>query len=350
MNPAVQIEPILQQLRYNIDQLLLLLSQKEKFVIQRRFGIDEKTRSTLEEIGRSFQVTRERVRQIEKNALQKLIRNVANSPVHTINQIAYQILEENGGLMREDLLIGKLLSKSDQYSFQALQLILSLEKRFERVPNTVKYHPYVKFNTLSSEFIKEIAEQICVFLEKEKKVKSATDIVHELRKSVREENYVQIEMLLALCHINRLFKVMQDEIGLVNWRHINPRTIKDKIYYILRQNGKPMHFVEIANEITKQQFDKKTLNLQAIHNELIRFADFILIGRGIYGLREWGYETGTVSDVIEGVLKKRGSMRQDEIVEEVLKQRKVKAITVILNLKNKRKFVRVGRQQYALNK
>jgi hypothetical protein len=40
-----------------------------------------------------------------------------------------------------------------------------------------------------------------------------------------------------------------------------------------------------------------------VHNELIRNKDFVLVGRGIYALKEWGYEPGTVSHVIEAILK-----------------------------------------------
>jgi DNA-directed RNA polymerase sigma subunit (sigma70/sigma32) len=48
------------------------LSPKEGFIIKKRFGIDEDRNHTLEEVGRHLEVTRERVRQIEKKALKKL--------------------------------------------------------------------------------------------------------------------------------------------------------------------------------------------------------------------------------------------------------------------------------------
>ena len=90
--------------------------------------------------------------------------------------------------------------------------------------------------------------------------------------------------------------------------------------------------------------------MQAVHNELIRHPDFILIGRGIYALNEWGYSSGTVSDIIESILAKRKELAEDEIIAEVLKQRQVKPITIILNLKNKPQFVRTGRKHYKLKK
>jgi hypothetical protein len=134
----------------------------------------------------------------------------------------------------------------------------------------------------------------------------------------------------------------------MKWRHVNPRTIRDKIFFVLRESGKPLHFVDISNEIVKAQFDRKSLNHQAIHNELIRNDEFVLIGRGIYALKEWGYSVGTVADIIISILQKHGSLSQDDIIAEVLKQRQVKPITIILNLKSKDTFTRIGRFQYAL--
>jgi RNA polymerase primary sigma factor len=53
-------------------ELLNSLSVREQRVLQKRFGIGEKSEHTLEEIGKEFNVTRERIRQIEAKALQKL--------------------------------------------------------------------------------------------------------------------------------------------------------------------------------------------------------------------------------------------------------------------------------------
>lgn len=348
MAPSLQTDPIFSQLRNQIDQLLLLLSQKEKFVIQRRFNLDEKSRATLEEIGRHFQVTRERVRQIEKNALQKLKRNIENTPLNTVNKMAFQILQENGGLLREDLLLSKLLNGQTGFAYAALQLIINLDKRFERIPNTVQYHPYAKFKTLPEQFIRDIAIKSLNILEKNGEVMKISSIVSELKKTIQEDHLLQKETLASICEINKHFKVIDDGVGLIKWRNINPRTIRDKVFYILRDKHKPLHFVDIANEIFKAQFDKKNLNQQAIHNELIRNNEFILVGRGIYALKEWGFNAGTVAEIIESILKNKGSMHQDDIVTEVLKQRQVKPITIILNLKSKGNFIRVGRYQYSL--
>jgi DNA-directed RNA polymerase delta subunit len=130
---------------------------------------------------------------------------------------------------------------------------------------------------------------------------------------------------------------------------VNPKNIRDKIYVILKEHGKHMHFNEIAEAIKGSDFKRKDVTVQAIHNELIKDKRFVLIGRGIYALKEWGYEKGTVADIITEVLKKaKEPLHRDEIVKQVLKSRYVKETTILLNLQGKPQFKRVAKATYAL--
>lgn len=347
VHPLAQV---IMELRTHVDQLLLLLNSKEKFVVQKRFSLDEKGYSTLEEVGKQFGITRERVRQIENNALQKLKRNVENSSLNLVNKYALQLITDAGGLMLEQTLLSKLIEKDDSFEKAALELILSLDKRFERVHNTIHFRPYAKLKTLPFEVVQELASSSMKYLNQKKELTKVVNLLGELKNMGlnTESHFMTKELLQSVISINKHFKVVDDSVGLIEWRHINPKTIRDKVYFVLRQKGEPMHFVDIANSITGSGFNKKNLNLQAIHNELIRHDDFVLIGRGIYALKEWGFSSGTVSDVICKILKSKGSLSQDDIIQEVLKERKVKAITIILNLKNNKLFTRVGRTQYEL--
>jgi hypothetical protein len=110
-----------------------------------------------------------------------------------------------------------------------------------------------------------------------------------------------------------------------------------------------LHFMEIANRIRESRFDHKNVTVQAVHNELIRYPQFVLVGRGLYALREWGYEPGTVADVIESILKEKGPLSKKEIIAEVAKQRTVKVGTISLNLQKMPYFVRVGRAVYSFD-
>jgi len=61
-----------QLLKENIEEVLTTLSDREARVLKMRFGLDSHRPMTLEEVGKEFGVTRERIRQIEAKALRKL--------------------------------------------------------------------------------------------------------------------------------------------------------------------------------------------------------------------------------------------------------------------------------------
>ena len=110
-----------------------------------------------------------------------------------------------------------------------------------------------------------------------------------------------------------------------------------------------MHFSEIAKEIKESSFKRKNVTVQAIHNELIKDPRFVLIGRGIYALSSWGYKKGTISEIIVSILEKSSDpMTREEIVKQVLKVRKVKETTILLNLQNKKLFKKIDRNSYTL--
>ena len=157
------------------------------------------------------------------------------------------------------------------------------------------------------------------------------------------------ELILSCLQIDERLREINEGWGLTEWRFVRPRSIRDKVEIILKKSGEPLHFMEIANRIREAQFDHKNVTVQAVHNELIRYPQFVLVGRGLYALREWGYEPGTVADVIEKILKDKGPLSKKEIIVEVSKQRNVKVGTISLNLQKMPYFTRVGRAVYAFD-
>ncbi len=346
----VQLNEIYSKLRDEVEQLLILLSERERYVIERRFALDKTDKATLEEIGHHYNVTRERIRQIENNALQKLRRNINNSVLSDINETAIELIKEAGGIMREDVMVSKLIKEKGGFTVSAILFILSLDGRFSRKTNTIHYLPHFSLAEFADRTVDKVCSKSLDHLNKTKDLVSISDIRKFLMRESEDLEIFEEDSLKSLYDIHKSFKVVDDSVGLITWKHIHPRTLRDKIFFVLRERNKPMHFVEIANTIVEKGFDKKNVNLQAVHNELIRYEDFILIGRGLYALKEWGYQPGTVADVIENILKEKGAMSEEDIISEVLKSRKVKKITIILNLKNSPRFTRVGRKQYNIKK
>ena len=168
----------------------------------------------------------------------------------------------------------------------------------------------------------------------------------ELDAKLSYEHPSQIE---AIASVSKLLASLNGIWGLEKWPSVNPKNIRDKIFVVLGAKKEPMHFSEIAEEIRKSDFSRKDVTTQAIHNELIKDKRFVLIGRGIYALDDWGFKKGTVADTITAVLKEAGEpLYRDEIVKRVLEKRKVKETTVLLNLQSKKEFVRVAKATYTL--
>ena len=347
---SVQLQDVITSLKDEVEQLLMLLSERERFVIERRFALDITERATLEEIGQHYNVTRERIRQIENNALQKLKRNINNSVLSDINNAALDHINAHGGIIKEEVLLSLLLKEKSGFHISAFLFTLSLDNRFTRKTNTISYLPHFRLDTFSDKTMDDVSKDALSILKIKKDVVEIDKLKDELVSVNEQFDFISNEGLKSLFAVHKSFKLLSGSVGLITWKHIHPRTLRDKIFFVLRESTKPMHFVDIANSIIEKKFDTKNVNLQAVHNELIRYQDFILIGRGLYALKEWGYKPGTVADVIESILKKTDHMTEDEIINEVLKSRKVKKITIILNLKNNPKFSRVGRKKYKLKK
>jgi hypothetical protein len=125
-----------------------------------------------------------------------------------------------------------------------------------------------------------------------------------------------------------------DNWGLISWGIVKPKKINDKIYLTLKKAGRPMHFTEIASCINDNAFDGKGAYAPTVHNELILDGKYVLVGRGIYALSEWGYKPGNVADVIEEILRAEGPLSKDQIIDKVLAQRNVTRSTVYLSLMN----------------
>ena len=334
-----------------VQNLLIVLSDKEKYIIRNRFALDSKKRLTLEEIGEHFGVTRERVRQIEKTALRKLERNAQNTNIKILTEFAKALLEKEGGIARDtyfkELLI-RILPNVTGQELQDLHLALSLDSDISFESNTLKYHPYWHLAKYSENFIQKVATTATKTLQKAKHVLSIDAILEKVNEGMNtplsENTMTNILRIIKEC------KFTENGVGLYTWRHIHPRTLRDKIFFIFHLEKKPLHFEQISEMIRDGHFDNKRTNVQAVHNELIRNENFILIGRGIYALKDWGYKTGTVTEVIAEVLSDGIARSRDEIIKDVLDQRHVKTITIYLNLKNKTQFSRVGRDRYTLTK
>lgn len=336
-----------------LEDLFLVLSPKEKEVVVKRFALDNKSRSTLERIGRKFNVTRERIRQIEKIALSKLRRTAGSTKLSHIADLAQHILNKHGGVLPEGALIQKiqdLYPGTTEQDAPVIRLTLTIHPDLNQVGKNDTTHPYYTLKNVSPKEVAAVSLKVIKFLEKRGDVMPQGKLLSDLALAFAQEDKAYTpEFILSAVATDKRIKKVDGGYGLMSWRHVNPRSIRDKAFIILKKIGKPMHFEAIADAIRAAGFDQKSVTIQAVHNELIRYEQFVLVGRGLYALKEWGYQRGTVSEIIESLLSKKSPLSKKDIMTGVLKQRHVKKGTISLNLQKNAHFVRVGRALYSLD-
>lgn len=339
-----------------IEDMFLVLTDKEKDVIIKRFSLNNKPRQTLDKIGKHYSVTRERIRQIESIAIRKLRRTVSNTKLTLINRLAKEIISQEGGVMVEIEIINRILQNiytTDKVDGKIIILSLNCDAELKKVPRTNTSESFWMLKELSLADIRKVTEAGLSSLKKHGDVMTEDQLISAVQNlSLFKSKSISSNLITSCLATDKRARKIQGENkwGLMEWRHVNPRSIRDKAEIVLSKAGEPLHFVEIANAIAEIGFDKKVVTIQAVHNELIRYDQFVLVGRGLYALSKWGFEPGTVSDVIEKLLEKNGPMSKKEIIAGVLEQRNVKIGTISLNLQKNPHFIRVGRAVYSLEK
>ncbi len=332
-------------MKFNYPQICLNflkpLSERQREVIVQRFALGMKPGAsrklkgkTLEAIGKDYGITRERVRQIELDGFLKLKPEIKK--YQKVLQFLKDRLKKEGGLKREDLLLEDL---GGQNWKNQIYFLLNLGDEFEKIGETNDFYPFWTINKNSLSAARKITGS---FYDKLKKIGKPLS----LKKMAISSSLSQKALNSYLEISKKIEKNSEGLLGLREWPEINPRGIKDRAYLVFKKEGKPLHFSRVATLIDSTPKRELSLgrefsspNLQTVHNELIKDPRFILVGRGIYALREWGYEEGAVKDIILKILKEAGKpLTKEEVLERVSKKRFVKENTISLNLSNKKYF------------
>ncbi len=314
------------------------LPPRTREVISRRFGLKTGKKETLEAIGKNYRVTRERVRQIEEDGFLRI------KPEIRKHQKTFQYFAERikdfGGLKKEDILLRELGGQKWQ---PQIYFLLTLGPDFERVSESDEFYSFWTVNRNCLALAKKVIDSFYNRLKKNNQPISLKD--YNPPVALTNSSPLSPAALVSFLEISKkVQKNSENLFGLRNWPEINPRGVKDKAYLTLKKEKRPIHFTKLAELIANAL-------PQTVHNELIRDDRFVLVGRGIYALKEWGYYPGQVKDVISNILKNAGKpLTREEILEQVLQQRLVKENTVFLNLSNKKYFLRTPEGKYTVTR
>ncbi|MDB5264629.1 MAG: hypothetical protein JWN64_200 [Parcubacteria group bacterium] len=322
-----------------VKKLLSDVPERAREVLVFRFGLGTSaTRETLEAIGERWSITRERVRQIEAAGIDA----VRNGKAFKESQGAFDELrtyvESLGAVIPEDTLLAGLAV--DEKARNRFRFLLVVGSAFFRERETDDFYARWHVDHKTAEAVHTALTRLYHSLD-DAEVLSEGDIINRFLDELKTVNsaYQNEEILKRWLSISKTISSNPlSEWGRAHSPAIRTKGIRDYAYLVIKQKGEPMHFVDVAKAIGTM-FSKKA-HVATTHNELIKDSRFVLVGRGLYALAEWGYQPGVVRDVIKNVLKAKPLTRED-VIEQVKKVRYVKDNTILVNLNDPRYFKRM---------
>ena len=324
-----------------VKRLLRVLPPRAQDVLVSRYGLGKSTTPvTLEAIGKTYGITRERVRQIENYALSMIRKSDAFVAEQEAFAELQSVIRSMGVIVSEEELLETLAK--DTSTRNHIHLMLVLGEAFIKEKENVEFrhrwhvdqdvadkiHNSLRklYDSLSDDELVDESMLIDVFL------KELQEINHELK----DEQILKRWLLLS----KSIDKNPLGEWGRAHSPNVRAKGMRDYAYLVIKRHGSPMHFREVASTI-EELFSRKA-HEATCHNELIKDDRFVLVGRGIYALKEWGYNAGPVREVIADILSRQGPLTREEVIDAVRKERYVKDNTIFINLQDTTRF---GRDQ-----
>lgn len=318
-------------------RLLAVLPDRARDVLINRYGLGKSTeKMTLDAIGKIYGITRERVRQIENYA----IANIRKADAYKAEKAAFTELENLlhtlGGVVVEEDFLGHVTK--DKLLHNHINFLLVIGDTFKKRKEDDEFKHRWHVNESLAKQVEESLRKLYSNLKTEDLLPESEMIAKFLEhlEDVSEKYKNQEVMKRWLSLSKTIGKNAIGEWGVASSPNVKTKGMRDYAFLVIRKHGSPIHFKEVAKQISAI-FNKKA-HVATTHNELIKDPRFVLVGRGLYALAEWGYMSGVVKDVIKKVLEKHGPLTKEEIIDKVMKERYVKENTIMVNLQNQKYF------------
>lgn len=322
-----------------VKKLLAEVPERAREVLTLRFGLGASpSRETLEEIGERWSITRERVRQIESAGLDAVRASKAFKEAEKAFEELRKHIVELGGIVPEEELLLSLAK--DEKTRNRYRFLLVVGSAFFRERETDDFYARWHVDHATAEKVHDALSSLYASLE-DADVLPEGELLDKFLEELKGVNdaYKNEEVMKRWLSLSKTIgKNPLAEWGRAASPAIRTKGIRDYAYLVIKQHGKPMHFSDVAKTIGTM-FAKKA-HVATTHNELIKDSRFVLVGRGLYALAEWGYEPGVVRDVIRDILVAKGPLTREAVMEEVKKVRYVKDNTILVNLNDSRYFKR----------
>ena len=344
-----------------LKPVLEYCNPSEQYVLVEKYGLVSGKAKPMQQIGKEFDMSRERIRQILNKSLTKVRRLLAqHKDLEGIIEQAKKIVKDNAYLMEETALINKLLNNKAGLNYNELLLILSSDYDLYYIHRNRRFTKFFYVEPVFEDLLNDIHDSIFTLIKENKAPISEDKIFYKMKslfssKFQRNQSIKDIldneDFYRNIISLSRFLYSLDGLVWLENHEDVNPKTMKLKIKYVLSKNWTPLHYEEIANKV-KETFKLDSIKVPTIHNELVKNKEFINVGMWTYGLASWGYQWENTLEAIKSILAKAGRpMKTAEIAKEVLKERLVKEVTILLVLqKHPDIFERVGKWLYQLKK
>ncbi len=265
-----------------VNEALANLDRRSAKIVAGRYGTSGSESKTLAELGQSYSLTRERVRQIESHALDLIKKRLEKDPdLEYIAGFIDGYLEQLGDVRRHDLLtkdIYSLLSLSGPVGrfSNNLRLLADIIDSPELAEGNDEWHDTWYRDDKAYKTAREIAESL---------ISSKSNDFYTFLDSASDKYHIGEPIVINYLSISKHFMVgPYGDLGPDHWLHINPKTVRDKSYLVLMKAGQPLHFKEVAERVNS--LSDNNVHHQTVHNELIKDPRFVLVRRGTYGLKD----------------------------------------------------------------
>lgn len=321
-------------------------------ILKRRFGLSNGERETLEEIGRDYGVTRERIRQIQKKALRK-IQHPSTRSREAITVLVTKMLEENNIVISDseaDILVGKFFNNYEFDGSSFLDLLSELNWIQRNEIGDVSFYTTGKMNPSISIFMKDVYIQL--------KSSGKSLSIDEISKllitlNCKYSEWRNFEILIErLCNLDPRIEERTPGKFTLYSHHSKTDDWAFLIREVLEKEDTPLHFTEIADNVNDalSNFNNKHIDVRRVHSILIERDEFSHSGvKGTYGLTEWGFRKETTAELIKECIKKAGfPLHWKQIFNYVSKYKDTKHANILAILNNKDIFTKLGRGTFGL--
>ena len=320
-----------------VKKLLSSLPDRAREVLIFRYGLGKETkRLTLDAIGKKYGITRERVRQIENYGIDNVRKSDEYKAEKAVFAEVEALLHSLGGIVVEDDFLGHI---SKDVSLQNhMYFLLVVGEPFNKLKEDDDFRHRWHVNEDLAKKVEEALRRLYSNLNNQDLLPE-TEMVNKFLEHLEgvSEKYKNQEVVKRWLNISKAVgRNALGDWGVSKSSNIKTKGVRDYAFLVIRKHGSPIHFRDVAKQITVM-FNKKA-HVATTHNELIKDKRFVLVGRGLYALAEWGYVPGVVRDVIKAVIEKNGPLTKEEIIDKVLKERYVKENTIVVNLQNPKYF------------